>query len=134
MNIANVPEDIAALYLRTQRQIVEVQAARRQLAVTRQETRALIEQAHLVHPDAAWPHLREWPASTAAVEEGPPLTPHLTQSSVGLETRQAARRIGAILRELPLEQQVNIVKALAARTMVLAREHLDAQTKTTMAA
>lgn len=119
----------------SQRICAEARAAQQQAQATRRETRSLIERARLVRADAAWAHLDETPAPTAlTVEEGRLLTPQLEQPSFGRDTRQAARRIGAILREFPLEQQVIIVKALVARTMVLVRDHVHPEAGTTMAA
>lgn len=109
-----VPKDMAALIQRVQTVTTDIQDLRQQLRATREHAQAILEQARQVSLDTAWAHLRETPAPTALPsEEGPPVTPQPDQPSLDLDTREAARLIGAILRHLPLEQQVIIVKALA---------------------
>jgi hypothetical protein len=107
--------DLDTLIDRAQRACDALGTVRAEVALTRAETRRLIELSHQASALDAW----SIPNAVAPIVEEPP---------ADLDPHELAMEVLRLMRELlngfPVEWQVNIVKALTARTMLIVATQL----------
>jgi hypothetical protein len=123
---AEATDTMIALCLRTQRLIEEIADVRRQLRATRQQAQTLTAQSRAIHPEAAWAHcIAEAPADVA---EAPTLDTATLDPDPLAKEKLALHMIRAILEDFRIEQQLQLIKVLAVRTTVVARDRLGGPT------
>jgi hypothetical protein len=114
-------EEMRALCERARRLCAETSAVRQQLARTRQETHALLEDVRTIDTQLAWSG-RDTSLATSTCDEQ--YLPWAEPNEAALDTLRIVR---ALLSEYPIEWQVKLVRVLAARTATVAYDQLHAQ-------
>jgi hypothetical protein len=121
MSVAWTPTEILALIERARQQCVEIAAARKELAITRQETRALIERSQQIHNAAVWF------AATPPSEAPAPAAAYNPLEEPNAHALETLRTIRDLLNGYPIEWQVTLVRILAVRTAAVAYDRMHPQ-------
>lgn len=118
MPVEWTPAEILALIERARQQCVEIAAARNELAITRQETRALIERSQQIHNAAVWV------VATPPSEAPAPVPAYNSLEEPNAHALETLRTIRDLLNCYPIEWQVTLVRILAVRTSAVAYDRL----------